>query len=153
MPSLDDNNNIVISVQEFREAFPEFSNQEVYTDALISRAITQTACFVSHQNRGSIGFDCRALLIEYAAAHLLTLMMERLNGTGAAGGVGGGASGRFSGIMQHAAIGQVSVSVAIPPTGTQQQYWLNLTPYGQQFLAMLKFREWPVYLPGSHRGL
>lgn len=42
-----------------------------------------------------------------------------------------------SGIVTSASIGSVSVSYAAPPAGTSEDHWFNLTPYGQQLLALL----------------
>lgn len=41
-----------------------------------------------------------------------------------------------SGVLTSANEGSVSVSFAPPPSRSAWQYWLNQTPYGQQFLAL-----------------
>lgn len=41
------------------------------------------------------------------------------------------------GTITSATIDKVSVSFAAPPQGTSEDHWFNLTPYGQQLLALL----------------
>lgn len=142
MPTLDNHNRIVVSVSDVRAVFPEFSDATAYPDAIIGAAITAAGNYVSTVNYGELSFDCRAYLIELMAAHLVTVMTDSGNNTGTAGAA---ASGGVSGAVQSAHIGDVSVSVAIPQGMNELNTWLWQTPYGQQYLALLKTRNFPKY--------
>lgn len=48
------------------------------------------------------------------------------------------AAGQVPGLVQTATVDKVSVSLTPPPILTQFQWWLSLTPYGQQLLALLQ---------------
>ena len=40
-------------------------------------------------------------------------------------------------------------SMTVPPNKDQLQYWLNQTPYGSRYLAIIQSRITPLYLWGS----
>jgi hypothetical protein len=48
------------------------------------------------------------------------------------------AGGQVPGLVQTATIDKVNVSLTPPPLKTQYQWWLSLTPYGQQLFALLQ---------------
>ena len=71
---------------------------------------------------------------------------ESESGSGSESGPESGSGSKFesesmgansaSGVLTSANEGSVSVSFAPPPSRSAWQYWLNQTPYGQQFLAL-----------------
>lgn len=148
MATLDANNNIIITPEDIREAFPEFSSPEQFPDAMIQNNITQAGCYVSTANSGDIDFNCRTLMIELVACHLIALsyaMQEQANGSGTTGGI--------VGQISRATIGEVTVSVAVPANKNELQYWLNQTLYGQRFLALVRAKVSPIYYGGSWQRL
>lgn len=146
MPTLDANNNIVVTVADIRGLFPEFTDTTHWPNDRISANITVAGLYVSTKNYGDIGFDRRALLIELMAAHLLKLDDQ----TGAAGGSGGAASAA-TGQRISATVGQVSVSYAVPEDRGALAYFLNQTTYGQRYLAFLASLRSPMYYGGSRQ--
>lgn len=147
MPTLDANNNIVISVADIRALNREFLDTTRYSDAQIQADIEIAGAFVSTKNYGDIGFKRRALLIELMAAHLLKLddMMA-----GAPVSSGGAVSGSGDTRQKsNATVGQVSVGYAIPKNDSELSYWLNETEYGRRYLALLKLLCTPLYFGGS----
>lgn len=50
------------------------------------------------------------------------------------------ASGQTPGMVVGATIDKISVTLNPPPEKTQWQWWLNLTPYGQQLLALMQVK-------------
>lgn len=148
MPTLDANNNIIVTPEDIRGAFPEFSDPVQFPDAMIQNNITQAGCYVSTANCGDIDFKCRALMIELVSCHLIALgkaMQDQAEGIGTTGGV--------VGQISRATIGEVTVSVAVPANKNELQYWLNQTPYGQQFLALVRAKVSPIYYGGSWQRL
>lgn len=148
MPTLDANNNIVITAADMRRLFREFADEEAYPDEVIEANIEIAGVYISTKNYGDIGFKRRALLIELMAAHLLKL--DELAGTdGSAEGEGGGATGQII----SATVGQVSVSRAMPEDRGALHYFLNQTTYGQRYAALLASLVTPIYYGGSRQRI
>lgn len=116
---------IIITPQEFRADFPEFADTSVYSDATLQRFINQAGCYIHNVNYGVLQGSCRKLAIELMVAHLQTLQDRIASGQNSTGQIG------------STSIDSVSVSLIAPPNKTQFDYWLSLTPYGQQYLQLL----------------
>lgn len=149
MPTLDANNNIVITVTDIRGLFPEFSDALKYPDVRVQSCITVAGLYVSTKNYGDIGYDRRVLLIELMTAHLLKL--DDQTGAGTSGGAVG--AGGATGLKTHATIGEVSVSYAIPEDNGALHYFLNQTTYGQRYGAFLAALVSPKLYGGSYQRL
>ncbi|CDL85474.1 conserved hypothetical protein [Xenorhabdus szentirmaii DSM 16338] len=55
-----------------------------------------------------------------------------------------------TGVVTAATIGSVNVSFTAPPVGSNTSHWFNLTPFGQQYLALLnRCGRAPLYVGGS----
>ena len=66
------------------------------------------------------------------AAHLMTIWLNATqNGTSGTG---------TSGIVSETTIGEVSVSMVVPPTQKEYLFYFNQTPWGQAYLNMLRAR-------------
>lgn len=117
---------IIITAEEFRQDYPEFT-VEKYPDAAVNSKINLAYCYISNQAGQAITDDCRTQAIELMVAHLLTL------GSGSANGESGGGAG----LATSTKIGDISVTLAQPVIKSQWQYWINSTPYGQQYYALL----------------
>lgn len=116
---------IVLTVEDFRQDFPEFSDENVYADETLQGFINQAQCYIHNVNYGVLQGNCRKLAMELMVAHLQTLQTRMLSGGNATGQVG------------STSIDSVSVSLIAPPNKTQFDYWLGLTPYGQRYLMLL----------------
>ena len=121
---------VIVSVSDFRSAFPEFSSATDYTDALISRFITMAEAYCSTKNF-RIKPATRVLLIELMTAHLITL-----NNIDPTTHQSTGSSG-VSGFETSASVGGVSVSLQAPVVKSAFETWINSTGYGQQYWALL----------------
>lgn len=135
---------VVITVAEFREGFPEFSNTTKYKDAYIQRQINTAEIFISDKNY-IIRPAVRKLAIEYMTAHLIYL--ETLDSNGNFVGWNDSAT---SGAVTSSHIGDVSVSLQ-PPIATEEwELWLEATPYGKLLLALLELQAPKhLYFPGK----
>lgn len=116
---------LTLSVEQFRQAFPEFADENVYSDAYLQTLIVQAQCYIHTKNIGPLSDDCRLLAWELMVAHLQTIRSRILSGQTAAGQVA------------STSIDSISVSMVPPPNKDQFDYWMNSTPYGQQLLALL----------------
>ncbi|CUJ80695.1 MULTISPECIES: DUF4054 domain-containing protein [Achromobacter] len=104
---------------KFRILFPMFS---AVPDDVVLVVAEWAQCYTSGR-----GCQCNEQLWMLITAHLLQL---RLNAE--SGNVGA------PGALASATIDKVSVSFQAPPATDSWSHWLNLTPYGQQFLALSK---------------
>lgn len=117
---------INITIEEFRKDFPEFADENVYSDASLQNFLTQSMCYIHNVNYGTLQNNCRKLGIELMTAHLQTLQDRIASGQNTTSQIGG------------TSIDSVSVSLIAPPNKSQFDYWLGLTPYGQRYLMLLQ---------------
>lgn len=104
---------------KFRILFPMFS---AVPDDVVLVVAEWAQCYTSGR-----GCQCNAQLWMLITAHLLQLRLNAESGNGGAPGA-----------LASATIDKVSVSFQAPPATDSWSHWLNLTPYGQQFLALSK---------------
>lgn len=102
----------------FRTLYPQFN---AVSDEVVLAVAQQALCFTSER-----GCKCTEQMWLLMVAHLLQLAAN--------GAAGNGSIGQLSG----ASIDKVSVSFAMPPSTDAWSYWLNGTPFGQQFAALMK---------------
>lgn len=100
----------------FRLLYPQFAE---VSDEVVLATAQLALCFTSER-----GCKCTEQMWILMVAHLLQL---------AANASGGGSAGQLA----SASIDKVSVSFAVPPATTAWNYWLNGTPFGQQFAALM----------------
>jgi hypothetical protein len=114
-------------VAQFRIDYPAFANTTTYPDATLERYFTDGTCYIANYNYGYLAGDCRYKALTLITAHLATLA-DLI------------AAGEAPQVMQSGTIGAVTVTVIPPDTKTQFNWWLNLTVYGQQLLALLQVK-------------
>lgn len=115
-------NNGVPTYETFISDFPEF-------------ATVSQAEYSRIYKRANIIFfsDAPATAINLLACELLIAHMIYLQNKTNAGQCGLSTGG----FVQSASVHDVSVSVSAMPTKDNLQYWLSLTPYGQELLGMI----------------
>ena len=101
----------------FRTLYPQFA---AVSDEVVLATAKMALCFTSER-----GCQCSEPMWLLMVAHLLQLAAN--------GAAGNGTVGQLSG----ASIDKVSVSFAMPPATTPWAFWLNGTPFGQQFAALM----------------
>lgn len=116
---------IFLSLDEFRADFPEFADESVYPNSALANLLKQAMCYIHNVNYGVLQGECRKLGIELMLAHLQTLKNKIASGENSTNQIG------------STSIDSVSVSLVAPPNKSQFEYWLGLTPYGQQYLMLL----------------
>lgn len=130
---------IAFDVAIFRAQFPAFSNETTYPDALLTAFFDTATCYVSSDNSGRLTGDCRLRAINLMIAHLVTISDLV-------------AAGRTPKFVQSASVGSVSTTVTTPPTNDDQfNWWLSLTPYGQQLQALLSVSAIGGFYVGGSR--
>jgi hypothetical protein len=101
----------------FRTLYPQFA---AVSDEVVLATAQMALCFTSER-----GCSCSEQMWILMVAHMLQLAANAAAGNGAIGQLSG------------ASIDKVSVSFAMPPATTSWAYWLNGTPFGQQFAALM----------------
>lgn len=110
----------VFDIAAFRAAFPAFASSVIYPDATITAVSDAALCFLSEHS-----CSCETAAWQLATAHLMSLRTQAASGQ---------ASG---GMVTSAAIDKVSVTITPPPATDGYSYWLSLSPYGLELLALL----------------
>lgn len=124
----------------FRQQFPAFADVALYPDAQLQRYWDMAVCYSTDVDycKAELGvISCRQTALNMLTAHLLTI------GTGAV-------TGQTVGMVQSATVDKVSVTIQAPENPNQWQWWLNKTPYGQMYLALLRAKSaGGFYIGGS----
>ncbi len=116
---------VLFNVTAFRAAFPEFANTTLYPTPLLQGYWDSATCIISDTDYGYLNLKARTRALNLLTAHLAKL------GTMIA-------AGETVGLVNSATIDKVSVSLTPPPNKNQWQWWLSLTPYGAELLALLQ---------------
>ena len=116
---------ITLNISNFRALFVEFENVTTYPDAIITMNWETSTSFISDEDYGFMQGKQRETALNLMTAHLIKL------GTIIA-------TGQTPSLISGSSVENVSVSLTPPPLKNQFHYWLNLTPYGSQLLALLQ---------------
>ena len=116
---------VTFDVALFRVQFPEFADAAAYPDAVLEACFMTAECFVLNESNPCLSDACLLLVLHALTAHICKLNDLNTNG----GAVG---------IVTSASVGSVSVTAAEYPFGSDAwKYWMGLTVYGQQAMAIL----------------
>lgn len=116
---------ITFDVAAFRAQFPQFANVTDFPDVMLEGYFDTATCYISPSNNyGYLRGTCRERALYLMTAHLSALYIA-IN------------SGNPTVFVSQSTVDKVSVTITPPPMKDQFQYWLNLTPYGAQILALL----------------
>ncbi len=108
----------------FRSSFEAFANIETYPDASLLASWEAATCYISPQNYGYLQGEGRARALNLMTAHLIALA-DIVK------------AGQMPSMVSASTVDKVAVTLAPPPVKSQWQWWLSLTAYGQQLLALL----------------
>lgn len=121
--------DISFDVAAFRTLFPAFESETTYPDLRLQAFWDMATDYI---NPSQVLAVCGGLKLarKTYALNLMTAHIAALNTIIA--------SGQTPGQVQSSGIDKISVSLTPPPQANQWQWWLGLTPYGQQLLALLQ---------------
>ena len=122
--------SVTVTVENLRNAFPEFGDVSKYPNEYIQRFITMATMYISTVS-GRIRDDVRVLAIEYMTCHLITL--SAIDGQGHSQGDGNG-----GGVLTSASIESVSVAFQGVIADNSFEQWIQSTPYGKMYWALLQ---------------
>lgn len=120
---------IVFDYDTFIVQFPAFSNPTKFPEATLQMYWDAGTNYVSDQDGcGYLQGAGRTLALNLMTAHLTALSVVV-------------AGGQVPGLVQAAGIDKVNVTLTPPPLKNQWQWWMSLTPYGQQLFALLQINS------------
>jgi len=121
---------------------PAYANSVMYPQATLQEYWNSATNYVSDiGNFGFIQGTKRQFALNLMTAHLVFY----------AGLV---ANQQVPALMQTATIDKVSIGVTPPPLPNQWQWFLNISPYGQQLLALLQVNSvGGAYISGPYGGI
>lgn len=111
----------------FRSLFAQFANATTFPTPVLQMQFDMATGYVSSDTYGCMPIPVRTNALYLMTAHLLALGVII-------------AQGNYSGqpgIVTASTVGDVSVTLQPPPERGQWRWWLNLTPYGAQLIALL----------------
>jgi len=116
--------SVTFDVTKFRAMYPQFADPVEFPDVILQGFWDLATCYMSDENYGILQGNCRQNALNMLTAHL-------------AGLSGVQAAGEITNVIQNAVVDKTQVGFVAPPIKNSWQYWLNETPYGQQFLALM----------------
>jgi hypothetical protein len=122
---------ITFDVTRFRALFPAFASVTKYPDSVLEIYWGMACEYISNDpscNPVPLSVASRTFSLSLMTAHFAALNDQI-------------ASGQTPGQIQSSTIDKISVSLTPPPQKNQWQWWLGLTPYGQQLLALLQVKS------------
>lgn len=130
---------ITFDIAAFRAAFPQFTSDTTFPDATLQGYWDVAIVYISDVNYGYLSGASRERALNLLTAHLAALGVLI-------------AAGQVPGLVSGSTVDKISVTLTPPPVKTQFEWWLSLTPYGQQLAALLS--TWAVgglYIRGAYR--
>ncbi len=122
---------------QFIALIPEYSDPVCYPEATLQAFWNSAINYVDNTNFGFVRDESRQYAINLMTAHVIyiaNLAKERT----------------VPYLMQTSTIDKVSVGLTPPPLKNQWQWWLSISPYGQQLQALLQVNSvGGAYIGGS----
>ena len=117
-----------LDLAAFRLSYPAFKDNTAYPDETLRAYFTTSSSYLANDNYGWLKEESRYIALTMMTAHI-----------GAIGALI--ASGETPGLASSGSVDKTSVTLTPPPMTSQFHWWLNITPYGQQLLALLQMRS------------
>jgi hypothetical protein len=126
----------------FIAQIPQYSDSGTYPESLLQAYWNGAINYVSPiANFGAIQGTQRQYALNLMTAHLIFYANQI-------------AAQQVPALMQNATIDKVSIGVTPPPLPNQWQWFLDISPYGQQLLAMLQVNSvGGFYVAGPYGGI
>jgi Protein of unknown function (DUF4054) len=118
----------VFDISQFRTWYPEFADPVAFPDATLQMYYDLSLCYISDNDRS--GFNALSGMCLYRAITLMTAHLTKISIKTNAG--------KSPTLVQAATVDKISITLTPPPVPNEWRYWLNQTPYGQAYLALLE---------------
>lgn len=128
---------IALDIPTFRSLFPAYSSSGTYTDGAVTLNWDASTDYISAEDYGYLSGSARSRAIYLLTAHFFFLSDLIANG-------------QTPGMVSGSSIDKISVTLTPPPIKNQFHWWLGLSPYGQQLLALLQVKaKGGLYIGGN----
>lgn len=131
---------ITLNIATFRTLFPLYASTTLYPDAIVTMNWDTSTLYISDTDYGILNDGARERAIYLMTAHLFFI-------TGIIN------SGQIPSMVSQSSIDKISVTLTPPPIKSQYQWWLSLSPYGQQLLALIMSRAVGGFSVGGRNEL
>lgn len=118
-------NPYTFDIPAFRISYPAFASTVNFPDATLQLFWNNGTAYIANSNYGWLNCDKRYLALTLMTAHLAQLSVLIANG-------------QVPNIIQSSTIDKITVTLTPPPVPNQWRWWLCITAYGQQLLALLQ---------------
>lgn len=129
---------LTFDYEQFIALFPAYSNSTQYPEPTLQAYWNSAINYISDiGNYGAMQGDTRQYALNLMTAHLTYIAGLIANGT-------------VPYLMQNSTIDKITIGLTLPPLKNQWQWWLMVSPYGQQLLALLQVNSvGGFYIGGS----
>lgn len=114
---------IDLDIAAFRANFSAYADETEYSDMKLLSLYEIGKCYIA-DNDCTLAEKCREYALQLMLAHLLYIQ-DLIT------------AGQPIRVITSASEKDVSVSLAEPPSASNWNHWLNISPYGMQVLSML----------------
>lgn len=111
----------------FRVQCPEFSDPLIYPDVQLQVYWDLATAYIDPNDSCLASGSRLQIMLNWMTAHLKKLSLIIAKNPN-----------KTPGLVQSATIDKVTVSLTPPPLKSQFQWWLSLTPYGQDLFALIQ---------------
>lgn len=118
-----------MDIAEFRDQFPEFADDTVYTDGLIEFWSGIAETFV----RKPVWCNSWMFGVKLYTAHEITLAVQNVQSSAT-----GSTPGQQGGVANSKAVGAVNVAYDASTMSEKDAGFWNLTTYGKQFIRLAR---------------
>lgn len=115
----------------FRVLYPQFADVTAFPTLTLQANFDLATGYVANST-----YSCKTVAV---LTQMLNLMTAHLLALGAIIAAGGGTG--QPGMVTGSSVGDVSVTLTPPPVKSEWAWWLALTPYGAQLLALLQMQS------------
>lgn len=115
-------------IDDFRAAFPEFTDETVYPDEML----TFWSKLAEYQVVQCVWGDLYPTAVELYVAHEITMAAQNVKIAAT-----GGSPGQSGGIANNKTVGSVSVGYDAASQSEKDAGWWNRTTYGQQLFRLM----------------
>ena len=115
---------ITFNIASFRVSFPAFSSTTTYPDATLQESWDVATLYITNSDYGYLSGAARTRAINLMAAHI-TKLSDLL------------ASGRGQQMVITSKVAGLELTRLPPPVKSQMQWWMGLSEYGTQLIALI----------------
>lgn len=119
---------VTVTTSTLRLMYPYFSNTTTYPDVVLQLQLDASQDYISPYVCDYMSLSARTRATYLMACHL-QFITDKIN------------NGESTDLITATTIDKITVTATPPIFKNQFQYWLGLTPYGKELLALLQMKS------------